>query len=72
LQHLAVQDKAMAVFHDTDPQAQLHRDTGFAFTDPFGVGLKQGKDLFGMGNGFALNSAASNLADLTPGMPAKR
>ena len=47
---LAVQDKAMAVFHDADPQAQFNRDTGFAFADPFGVGLKQGKDFLVMGN----------------------
>jgi hypothetical protein len=41
---------------------------GFAFADPFGVGLEQGKDLFGMGNGFVLNGAASDLVDLTLGM----
>jgi len=33
--------------------------------------LKQGKDFFIMGNGFTLNSPASNLLDLTLGMPAK-
>ena len=71
LADLAVQDKAMAVFHDADPQAQFNRDTGFAFADPFGMGLEQGINLFGMGNDFALNSAASNLIDLTFGMQAK-
>jgi hypothetical protein len=35
------------------------------------VGLEQGKDFFVMGNGFALNSAASNLIDLTFSMQAK-
>jgi len=43
----------MTVFHDADPQAQFDRYTGFAFTDPFGMRLKQGKDFFGMRNGFA-------------------
>ena len=61
----------MAVFQDADPQAQLNRDAGFAFADPFGVGLEQGKDLFGMGNGFVLNGAASNLVYLTLGMQAE-
>ena len=68
LHDLTVQDKAMRVFHDADPQAQFNRDTGFAFADPFGVGLEQGKDFFVVGNGFALNGAASNLVDLTLGM----
>ena len=71
LHNLTVQDKAMRVFHDADPQAQFNRDTGFAFTDPFGVGLEQGKDFFVMGNGFALNGAASNLVYLTLGMQAE-
>ena len=61
----------MMVFHDADSQAQFNWDTGLAFADPFGVGLEQGQDFFVMGNGFALNSAASNLIDLTFGMQAK-
>ena len=71
LADLAMQDKAMAIFHDADPQAQFNRDTDFAFATPFGVGLEQGKDFFVMGNGFDLNSAASNLIELTVGMQAK-
>ena len=35
------------------------------------MGLEQGIDLFGMGNGFALNGAASNLVYLTLGMQAE-
>ena len=71
LADLAMQNKAMAIFRDADPQAQFNRDTGFAFANPFGVGLEQGKDFFVMGNGFALNGATSNLIDLTFGMQAK-
>src|SRR5660398_144455 len=75
LANLAVQDKTLAVFHDADPQAQFNWDTGpstrlrtgFAFANPFGVGLEQGKDFFVMGNGFSLTSAAFNLIDLTFG-----
>jgi len=61
----------MAVFHDADPQSQFNRDTGFAFTDPFGMRLKQGKDFVGVRNGFALYSAAANLVNLTFGMLAE-
>jgi hypothetical protein len=61
----------MVVFHDADPQAQFNRDTGLAFANPFGMRFKQGKDFFGMGNGFTLNSAASNLINLTLGMLTK-
>ena len=71
LANQTVQDKAMTVFHYANPQAQFDRDTGFTFTDPFGKWLKQGKDFFGMGNGFPLNSAASNLVNLALGMLAK-
>jgi len=68
----AMQDKAMTVFHNADPQAQFHRDTGFAFADPFGVGLEQGEDLFVMRSLFIMNRATSYLVDLTIGMQTKR
>ena len=71
LHDLTVQDKAMTVFHDADPQAQFNRDTGFAFANPFGMRLEQGQDFFVMENGFSLNGAASNLVDLAFGMQAK-
>jgi len=61
----------MTIFHNANPQAQFHRDTGFAFTDPFGVGLKQGKDFFAMRNLFFMNGSASYLVDLTVGMQTK-
>ena len=63
-----VQDEAVLIFDDRHPQAQLDRYAGFAFADPFGMGLKDGKDLLGMWYRFTAQDPATNLIDLPLGM----
>lgn len=63
-----VQDKTVLIFDDSHPQSQLDRYAGLAFTDPFGMGLKNGKDFLGMRNGFTLQDPTTNLVDLPLGM----
>lgn len=65
---LMVQDEAVLIFDDRHPQAQLDRYAGLAFADPFGMGLKNGKDFFTVRNGFALQDPATNLVDLPLGV----
>ena len=54
----------MLVFEDAHLDAQLHGDTGFAFADPFGVGLKDGEDFFVMQDAFTLNDTPVGLINL--------
>ena len=46
----------------------MSRSGSFAFADPLGVGLKDGKHFFAMRNRFALQDPAPNLVDLPFGM----
>jgi hypothetical protein len=63
-----MQDEAVLVFHDADPQTQFDRHAGFAFADPFRVRLEYRKDLLGMRNGFSQNDAPPGLVNLPYGM----
>jgi len=65
LHHPVVQDKLKLIFDNTNLYAQFHRDTGFAFADPFGVRLKQGKDLFPMRDGFMVDDPPPDLIHLS-------
>ncbi len=64
-----VQNELMLVFQNADSDTQLNWHTGFAFADPFGMRLKNGKYFFCVRNGFALDDSAFDLADLTLCMP---
>ena len=61
---LMVQNEAVLVFDDTNPQPQLHRHAGLALANPLGMGLKNGKDFLFMWDDFALKYPATNLIDL--------
>ena len=58
----------MLVFKNADPHAQLDRNAGLAFADPFRVRLEDREDLLVMGNLFAGQHPPPNLVDLTFGM----
>ena len=64
LHHAMMQDELVLVFKDAHLDSQLHWNTGFAFTDPFGVRLKDGEHLLVMRDDPALNDTASDLVDL--------
>ncbi|CAG4885143.1 protein of unknown function [Georgfuchsia toluolica] len=51
LSYLMVQYELIPVLQDANIDPQFHRNTGFAFADPFRVRLKDREDLLGVRDG---------------------
>ncbi len=66
-----MQDIPILVFHNTGIQSQFDRYPRFPFANPLGVGLKEGEDLFLVGNRLALEHPPVDLIDLAMGMAHK-
>ena len=66
--NLMMENETMLVFKNADPHAQLDRNAGLAFADPFRVRLEDREDLLVMGDLFAGQDPPPNLVDLTFGM----
>ena len=65
---LMMEKETVLVFENADPHAQLDRNAGLAFADPFRVRLEDREDLLVMGNRFTGQDPPPNLIDLTFGM----
>ena len=65
---MMMQDELVLVFQNACLETQLNRHTRFAFTDPFGVGFKNGEYFFRVGNDFSFEHAACDLIDLAASM----
>ena len=64
LHHAMMQDELVLVFQDADLDSQLHWNTGLAFTDPFGMRLKDREHFVFMRDHVTLNDSAFDLVDL--------
>lgn len=55
---LVMKNESVLIFHDADPESQFNRHPGLTFANPFGMRLEDGKELFFMRDGLALDDPA--------------
>ena len=65
LEHFVLRDQPFGTFGKKNFVAELQRCLHLAALDQVGVGFKDGKDLFGVGNLLSLEHATAGLIDHT-------